>query len=53
MYTLSEMSVFYWKPAMEEALINRQFINTVVEVVGDEKGPRFNRSALNATVQGS
>lgn len=31
---------------MEEALTNRQFINSVVAVVGDEKEPRFNRSAL-------
>lgn len=51
-HTSSEMPVFYWKPAMEEALTNRQFINTVVGVVGDEKEPWFNRSALDGAVQG-
>lgn len=39
------MPVFYRKPTVEEALTQRQFMNTVVTVVGDEKGPRFNRLA--------
>jgi hypothetical protein len=44
MHSMSQMSVFYWKPVVEEAL-QWQFVNTVVAVVGDEKGPRFNRWA--------
>jgi hypothetical protein len=44
------MPVFYWKPAMEEALTKHQFMNTVVAVVGDKKEPRFNRPALSTAV---